>query len=129
MASILKNKSLQYFAEAVGITIVTYLAFMFIPNLPWWAIALTAGVTAFIFNTDAMSFLTGFIGVAMLWFFLTYQLNAANDGLLAGKMAQLFSTSASVELSAMHLVAVTAMIGGFVGGLGAMTGNYARKLL
>jgi hypothetical protein len=123
-----KNKIFQYAAEATGIILVTYLVFLFIPNLPWWTVALTAGIMAFLLNTNAKSFLTGFAGIAVLWFFLAYQLNSANGGLLAGKMAKLFSATAPVELTPTHLMYVTAAIGGIVGGLGAMTGNYARKL-
>lgn len=126
--SIFKNKLFQYAAEASSIIIVTYFAFQLIPNLPWWAVALIAGVIAFLLNTKAKSFLTGFAGIALLWFFLAYQLNSANAGLLAGKMAKLFSASAPVELTPLHLMYITAAIGGIVGGLGAMTGNYARKL-
>lgn len=129
MQSILKNKIFQYAAEAASIIIVTYFAFQLIPNLPWWAVALTAGMVSFLFNTNAKSFLTGFAGIALLWFFLTYQLNSANAGLLAGKMAKLFSANSPIALTPLHLVYITAVIGGLVGGLGAMTGNYARKLL
>ncbi|MFK7933681.1 MAG: hypothetical protein AB8G22_09230 [Saprospiraceae bacterium] len=128
MAFFIQNKLLQYVVEAAGIIAVTYFAFLFIPNLPWWAVALTAGIMAFLLNTKAKSFLTGFAGIAVLWFFLAYQLNTANGGLLAGKMATLFSASAPMELTPTHLMYATAAIGGLVGGLGAMTGNYARKL-
>lgn len=118
----------RYGMETISILMLTYVVFWWMPSLPWWAVAVTAGIIAFLFNTSTKSFWTGFVGVGMLWFVLAFQMNLANGGVLASKMGRLFGESLSVSLTSTHLIYATAVIGGLVGGLGAMTGNYARKL-
>ena len=130
---ILKNKFLQFILEALLIAMLGYLVHQFVPSLPWWIIVLIAGVVAFVLNTSARSFFSGFIGVALLWGVLAWQLSSANMDILATRMGELFSQSnqeQSMEgISAMQLIVITALLGGLLGGLGAMTGSYGRKLL
>lgn len=133
MKNVLNNKFLQFSVEAIIIIIASYFAFQFLPNLPWWSVAIIAGLIAFLLNTKAKSFLTGFTAIALLWGFLAYHLNVANGELLAGKVAAMFSVNETISnlggLNPLRLVYMTAILGGLVGGLGAMTGNYTRKIL
>lgn len=115
---------MNYIFETLLIALVAYLFMLF---LPWWTIAIAAGLVSFIYNTSTHSFLTGFIGVALLWFFWSMMNSMANEHLLAEKMAHVIVPNGA--LGAIGLVLVTAMIGGLVGGLGAMTGKLGRRLL
>lgn len=115
---------MHYLIETILIAVVAYVFSLF---LPWWSIALAAGLVAFLYNSKAASFWTGFIAVAVLWSILTFTLSAANGHLLANKMGQLLVPSGAV--SGISMVFLTALIGGIVGGLGALTGKMGRKLL
>lgn len=132
MQNILHNKLLQFSAESITIVIACYFAFQFLPNLPWWSVAIIAGIIAFLLNTQAKSFLTGFVAVSLLWGVLAYQLNAANGQLLAQKVSLMFNTNEIMDnlggLNPLRLIYLTAILGGCIGGLGAMSGNYARKV-
>lgn len=113
---------IQYLFETALILVLSYIASLF---FPWWIIAVVAAVVSFVANTKALSFVTGFVAIAILWGRLAYGLSAANEHILASKMALLFSPEGT--LGAMSLVILTALIGGLVGGLGAWTGKLGRQ--
>lgn len=115
---------MHYIIETLLIAAVAYIFSLF---LPWWSIALAAGLVAFLYNSKAASFWTGFIAVAVLWSVLTFTLSAANGHLLADKMGQLIVPNGAID--GLGMVMITALIGGLVGGLGALTGKLGRKLL
>ena len=77
--------------------------------------------------------ITGFTGVALLWGIMAFQLNGLNADLLATKVGELLSANEYIAklggLTPTRLVYVTAILGGLVGGFGAMTGSYARMML
>jgi len=130
---ILQNKFLQFGFEAFLIAILGYVIQQFFPALPWWNIAVVAGLVAFILNTKVKSFLTGFTGAALLWGIMAFQLSGLNMDLLATKVGEMLSGSEQIAklggINPTRLIYFTAFIGGFVGGFGAMTGSYARKML
>ena len=66
-------------------------------------------------------FLSGFIALFLLWGILTFQIHEGNEGILSGKMTNLLSQGA--QESGIWMVLATALIGGILGGFGAMTGN------
>ena len=92
--------------------------------MPWWIIAVIAGlVSAIIGLRGFSSFCYGFIAVALLWGVYALMLTTANEGVLLEKMSRLF------QLSAWALVPASALVGGILGGMGALTGSWARILL
>ena len=129
---ILQNKYLQFGSEAFIIGTTGYFAHLFFSNLPWWSIAVVGGIVAFVLNTRVKSFLTGFSGGALLWGFLAYQLSSLNMDMLANRVSEMFMVNDLIAktgaLNATRLVYITAIIGGILGGFGAMTGNYGRKM-
>lgn len=93
--------------------------------LPWWSIALIAGVLSFIFSLRVgISFWVGFLAVALLWGGYAGYLSALNEGILAARMGKVFG-----GLSGMLLVIITGILGGVFGGLGALTGSLGKQLL
>ena len=94
------------------------------PFLPWWSIAVVAGVLAIFFSgRPALQFFAGFLGVALLWGAYAFFLDGKNGSLLSNQMGQVFN-----GLSGMGMIIVTALIGGFVGGFSAMTGSLGRRM-
>lgn len=107
-----------------SILLTALLSFAFGIFLPWWSIAIAALVVAFaIHQAPWKAFVTGFLGIFLLWFFLVFTINSANDGILAGKVSVIIIKSDSPTA----LMLVTALIGGVVGGFGALTGSLMRR--
>jgi len=92
---------------------------------PWWIIAFIAFFVAMLAKLSPLrGFMAGFVAMSVLWAALAYYLDLQNAGLLSGKVAQLFTLNQPVTL-----IAITALIGGLVGGFGGMTAAYFRKML
>jgi hypothetical protein len=102
--------------------------FSFIAGLffPWWSIALAAFLTSFfIYQSGIRSFLSGFLGVFLLWFFLALWIDIKNENLLSGKVALIFGLGTGSIL----LILITALVGGLVGGFASVSGNTLRSLI
>jgi hypothetical protein len=106
----------------VSVLIIGYIGQQF---LPWWSIALIAGVLSFIFSLRVgISFWVGFLAVALLWGSYAGYLNTINEGILAARMGKVFG-----GLNGILLVIITGILGGVFGGLGALTGSLGKQLL
>lgn len=93
--------------------------------LDWWSIALAAFIVAVcIPQRPWLAFFSGGLGIGILWAGYSLFLNGRNNGLLARKIASLLPLGGKVLL----LLFVTALIGGLVGGLAALSGSYLRKV-
>jgi hypothetical protein len=69
------------------------------------------------------AFLSGFLGIFLLWAGLAWWIDMKNEGILSKKIAELLPLGGSSLL----LILVTAFIGALVGGFGAMTGSFLRS--
>lgn len=106
----------------IAIVLLGYIVHLF---TPWWSIVVVAGIVGLIFSKNAgFSFLYGFVGVLLLWGLTAFFLDAANESILSIRMGKIIG-----DLSSGGMIGVTALIGGLLGGLGAMTGTLGRKLL
>ena len=86
---------------------------------PWWAVAVVAFVVAlFAGHRPGSGFLAGFLGVGLYWLCIVLYRDAANEHILAGRMAVLFHLP-----GAYAFAAVTAIVGALVGGLSAWAGS------
>lgn len=91
--------------------------------LPWWSIALIAFLVAlFIPQRISTAFLSGMLGIFLLWVLLAFWIDIKNNNNLSHKIAELFKLGGSSVL----LILVTAFIGGLVGGFAAMAGSSLR---
>lgn len=82
--------------------------------LPWWSIAVgAAGVAYFLGNKSFISFLAGFISIALLWSVFAFYLDFKTDSILTSKVNQLLPVNAFI---------LTALVGALVGGFAALTG-------
>ena len=89
----------------------------------WWSIAIAAFVVAvFISQKPFKAWLSGFIGLFLLWGGLSLFITQRNQNLLAVKVANILPLGGNVYL----LILITAITGGLVAGFAALTGSYLR---
>jgi hypothetical protein len=109
----------------VSILLIALLSFAFGLYMPWWSLALAAFVVAaLIHQRSGRAFLSGFLGLFLLWGIMAFIIDQQNQHLLSVKVAQLLPLGGS----SMLLILVTALIGGLVAGLAAMAGSYLRTI-
>lgn len=85
--------------------------------LPFWVIAPAAfGVSMIFACSGFVSFINGFLSIALLWGIMAYTIDAQTSSILTSKIAAVFSLSSGL------LVLVVAIIGGLLGGFSALTG-------
>jgi hypothetical protein len=91
--------------------------------LPWWSFVITSlAVSVAIHQRPGRAFLTGFLGLFLLWAGMALLKDAANDHLLAGKVARVLPLGGSY----LVLILVTGVVGGLVSGFAALAGSYLR---
>ena len=94
--------------------------------MPWWGIAIAAFlVSAAIPQKPAFSFLSGFLGVFLLWEVLAWWIDSKNNGILSQKIAYIIPLGGSSVL----LIVITSLIGALVAGFAALAGSYLRRLI
>lgn len=94
--------------------------------LPWWAAAIISFLAAmFIGKTSRQSFWSGFGAVFTLWVILALLKSIPNDNILASRVIQLFPLPHQWIL----LLLITALIGGLVCGLAALSGLLTKNAL
>ena len=94
-------------------------------RLEWWSIAVVAFLVALLIpQLLVRSFVSGFLGIFILWAIIAFWINNENGGRLAKEIAELFKLGGSPVL----LVLVTAFIGGLVGGFAAVAGSSLRPV-
>ena len=110
----------------LSILVTALLAFVSGLYMPWWGIAPAAFlVSAAIPQKPAFSFLSGFLGVFLLWEVLAWWIDNKNSGILSQKIASIFGLGGSSLL----LIVITSLIGALVAGSAALAGSYFRRLI
>lgn len=114
---------MKFFVSLLLHALLAYAIGLF--NLPWFGFVITSAVIAFAIPQKwVKSFLSAFIALFILWFVLVLLIDTANEHLLSQKVAQILPLNGNYWL----LIFITAFIGALLAGLGAATGNLARKL-
>ena len=92
---------------------------------PWWAFVLTSFIVALVVHQKPFkALIAGFAGLFLLWAVMAFYMDAENNQLLSQKVAQILPLGGSSLL----LIVITALAGGLVSALAALTGSFARKL-
>lgn len=108
----------------IAIILTALLAFISGLFLPWWGIAISSLLVALVVPQKAgKAFLSGLLGVFILWAGLAWWIDMKNNGLLSKKIASILPLGGN----ALLLVLVTGIIGGLVAGLAAMSGSFLRS--
>ncbi|MBX2906088.1 MAG: hypothetical protein KF744_08625 [Taibaiella sp.] len=103
------------------VTIIAIIVIAFIVGTitPWWSVAVVAFLVGLLAgHKPGLGFLAGFLAVGLYWLCLALYRDAANEHILAGRMAALFHLPGSYTFAG-----VTAIIGALVGGLAAWAGS------
>ena len=117
----LKPKMIKYF---ISVLLTALLAFISGLYLPWWGIAIAAFIVGVLIPQKPFySFLSGFIGVFLLWEILAWRIDSMNNGILSQKIAQILPLGGSTVL----LILITSLVGALVGGLAAWAASYIQK--
>lgn len=109
------------FIITILLTIILALAFGL--YLPWWSIAIAAfAVSVAIPQKPGLAYISGFLGLFLLWGGLACWIDIKNQHILSQRIAQLFS----LQNASWMLVVITALLGAVVAGFAALTGSYLR---
>lgn len=93
---------------------------------PWWSVAFAAGLVGLLMKQKAgLSFLSGFLGVGLTWLCFTWWIDQANGGILSARMAHVLPMGGQV----LYLHLATALLGGIIGGLAALSGTFVRSIV
>ena len=110
----------------IAILLTAFLAYVLgvYSSLPWWGFVITSLIVSVaIHQKPGKAFLSGFLGLFLLWSGLALLKDAANEHILSTKVAQILPLGGSY----LVLILVTGIVGGLVSGFAALTGSYLRK--
>ncbi|KAF0236994.1 MAG: hypothetical protein Q8K64_00410 [Sediminibacterium sp.] len=114
---------MKMIASIILTALLAYVCGLF-TSIPWFSFALTSFIVAMaIHQKPGKSFLSGFLGVSLLWIVLAYLKDIVNEHILASKVAEILPLGGSY----IAVILVTGLVGGLVSGLAAMTASFTRK--
>jgi len=92
--------------------------------LPWWIVAIISFLSAlFIAKSSAHAFWSAFAAIFIVWVIMAMLKSVPNDHILATRVAHVLPLGGNWIL----LLLVTALIGGFVAGMAALSGQLIRR--
>lgn len=92
--------------------------------LPWWSLALAAFLIGIIVSQSLfLSFLSGFLGTALVWWGYAWMIDINTASLLSEKIAALLQIGSSSAL-----IFAGGVLSGIVGGVAATSGSAFKKL-
>ncbi len=92
--------------------------------LPWWIVAIISFLSAlFIAKSSAHAFWSAFAAIFIVWTVMALFKSVPNNHILATRMAHVFPLGGNWIL----LLLITAVIGGLVAGMAAMSAHLIRK--
>jgi hypothetical protein len=110
----------------VSILLMAFLSFAACLYLPWWSIALVCFIVSLVIpQRPIFAFLSGFIGLFLLWVLLTAITSTNNNHLLAHRVSILIIGMDSP----LVLILISGVLGGIIGGLASLSASFlvARK--
>ena len=111
------------FISAIILTALTGYIAGILSFSPWWGFAVTTLLVALLVHQKAgKAFLSGFLGIFLLWAGLAYWMDQQNNGILSQRIAQILPLNGNSLL----LILITGVVGGLVAGFAAMSGSYLR---
>lgn len=105
----------------VKILLTIVLAYALELFFPWYSVAIAAFIVGYAVRSR-LSFLAGFIAIALLWSFKAVLIDITSASDLATRVAQILAVQQKIFLYLM-----TAVVGGLVGGFACMTGALAQS--
>lgn len=112
-------------SENMLFILIALLSFVLQFFLPWWIIAVVAfGIAAWKGRSTKDAFFSGFAAIVLVWTAKSLFTHIQTEGILTDRIATLFNLPSPVLL-----IIVTALVGGLVGGIAALSGFFFRQLL
>lgn len=112
---------MKFFVAIILTALLSFVAGIYIKW--WWFFAVVAFFVALLVNQGAgKSFLSGFLGLFLLWAGLAWWIDGKNDSVLSVKIAELLPLGGS----AFALILITGLLGGLVAGLAALSAGFLR---
>jgi len=103
------------------IVLFVFITQYLLPNW-WWLIAVDCFLATLLVGKKGWTaFLSGFLGGGLVWTSYALLINNQNEGLLLGRMAQLFGRE-------LWIIIATGFIGAIMGGMSALTGYYFKAM-
>jgi hypothetical protein len=92
--------------------------------LPWWSFVVTNFIISIIFiQKPTYAFISGALGIGLLWLLLSIVIDSQNQHLLSTKVANILPLKGSFA----KLIAITTLVGFLLGGFASLTGAFVRK--
>ena len=114
----------NFFISSLTLTVII-LTLMMGYFFEWWTVAIAAFIGGAIFGkSSGETFVKGMIAVIIVWLLMVCYYHFSTQGILSNKIAQILPMGGNAGI----LILVTVLIGGLVGGLGAMSGFLVRNL-
>ncbi len=114
----------NFFINSLTLTII-FLTLVMGYFFEWWTVVIAAFIGGAIFGkSSGETFVKGMIAVIILWLLMVCYYHFSTQGILSNKIAQILPVAGNVGI----LIVVTVLIGGLVGGFGAMSGFLVRNL-
>ncbi|MFT6867862.1 MAG: ABC-type iron transport system FetAB permease component [Cyclobacteriaceae bacterium] len=109
---------------AIRLLLIGSLTYILSIHAPWWTLfVITFVVTFFIHGSGLNAFISGFLGVGIVWIAIAWYLDFKSEHVFSDKIVQLFPVDQSI-----YLVVISGLIGGICGGFGSLTGNSFKQL-
>lgn len=112
---------MKFILKIILIAGLSYLVELF---FPWWSVVCCAFIIGAIMPTKGFNdFLAGFLGVGLLWLIFAWIIDVNTNSILTEQVAPILKMN-----NALVVVAVTGLLGGLVGGVGALSGSQLRRI-
>src|SRR5687767_1296178 len=112
---------MKFFVAIILTSLLSFVAGIYIKW--WWFFAVIAFLVALLVNQRAgKSFLSGFLGLFLLWAGLAWWIDIKNESVLSVKIAELLPLGGS----AFALILITGLLGGLIAGFAAMSAGFLR---
>lgn len=108
----------------IRLLVISLTCFLTAQFMPWWSIIWCAAIVSFIVpGSNFNAFLSGFLGVGLLWLVTAWKIDVETNSIMSSKIVQLFPID-----DASMLIIFTGFLGALVGGLSAITGNSFKQI-
>ena len=112
------------FIVSLALTALLTYAIGIYGSLPWWSFVISNIIISIVIvQTPGKAFLSGSLGVGLLWLVLALITDIQNKHILSVKVATLLPLNGSYTM----LIVITTFIGFILGGLSSLTGAFIRK--
>ncbi len=112
------------FIVSLALTALLTYAIGIYGSLPWWSFVISNIIISIVIvQTPGKAFLSGSLGVGLLWLVLALVTDIQNKHILSVKVATLLPLNGSYTM----LIVITTFIGFILGGFSSLTGSFIRK--